>query len=266
MSIGINKTDSTILKKIQLLSFLILTLSLLSACGKKGSLVSGVNVLLQEKEGDEWAGISTTLNTGKSPLPTLTLPVYDKKHEKVLIEIQLSNTGGSDPKSVIGFTTNLSRLDELPQCLGTPTLLPNGSPIPLVDNSKKVYCVPVGKQTGRVYISANSEAKELVLGLALTIKEFQFIGKKLGKMDLFLPFEYQNVGGVYGFFTSKEEAQNGLGLFFDLSRYINPDPVPNDEVKILLSGKNLESTTPKEQTLLKNMMEFQSEKRVLRLH
>lgn len=261
----LRRSDS--LRKIKALGFLILTASLMSACGKNGSFVSGVNVLLQEKEGEEWVGISTTLNTGKATLPTMSIPIYDKKRERVLIEVQLSNTGGAKPKSVIGFTTNLSKLDDLPQCEGSPSLLPNGSPIPLVDTSKKIYCVPIGQQTGRIYIGAHADMKELGVGIALTIKEFQAIGKKVGKMDLFLPFEFQNIGGVYGFFTSKEANQNGLGLFFDLSRYINPEPTaPGEEIKSLLTSKDLEATTPKEQTLLKGMMKIQEEEKVLGLH
>lgn len=234
----------------------------MSACGKKNAFVSGVNVVLEEKNGEEWAGISTALNTGAAALPSMTIPIYDKKHERQLIEIQLSNTGGKKPKSVISFTTNLSKLDDLPTCEGDSTLLPNGSSVPFVDTSKKIYCVPIGKQTGRVYISAHSEINELVLGLALTIKEFQFIGSKLGKMDLFLPFQFQNLNGVSGFFTSKEANQNGLGLFFDLSNYLNPD-AENNSSSGLLTSKNIEDTTSKEQSLLKGLIEIQSQRKIL---
>ncbi len=259
------QTHPSTFRKIKLVSFLFATTGLLSACGKNGGLVSSVNVLLQEQAGEEWVGVNTVLNTGQASLPTMTIPIYDKQQQRVLIQIQLGNTGGKTPKSTIGFTTNLSRLDELPQCAESPSLLPNGSPVPIIDTTQKIYCVPMGQQAGRMYISAHAESQELVLGLALTVKEFQAIGKRMGRMDLFLPFEYENMSGVYGFFTSPEAHKNGLGLFFDLSRYLNQDPSSPSEPKILLTSKNIENTTPKEQNLLKGMIEIQSQKQTLRI-
>ena len=263
---GFNNNKSSIVNKIKVVSLLALTAGLMTACGKNGSFVSGVNVVLQEQSGEEWVGVSTTLNTGLASLPSMTYPIYDKNHTRQLMQIQLSNTGGKKPKTVIAITTNLSKLDDLPQCDGGATLLPNGSNIPLVDTSKKVYCVPVGKQTGRVYIAAHAETKELALGLALTIKEFQGISKKVGKMDLFLPFEAKNISGVYGFFTGKDVAQSGLGLFFDLSQIVNPDASQGTTPSPLLTSKSLESTTTQEQLMLKSIMDLQSQSRVLGLH
>lgn len=253
-------------RKVYLLLCLVLASGLMTACGKNNSFVKGVSAVLEERDGEEWVGVSTTLNTGLASLPAMSLPIYDKNQQRQLMTISIGSTGGNKPKTVIGMTTNLSKLDDFPQCESGATSLPNGSPLPLADSTRKIYCIPIIKQSGRVYVSAHSDTKELMVGLALTIKELQAIGKKIGKIDLFLPFEFQNIGGVYGFFTSKEKAQSGLGLFFDLSRFINKDPGSGSGAQsTMLTSKSIESTNDKEQSLLKGMMEIQSQSKVLGL-
>lgn len=240
-------------------------LSILAAmsvsCGKNSQFVSGARAVLQEQNGEQWAGVSATLNTGLATMPTLTIPIYDKTQQKVLMQISLGSLGGSPAKTFIGMTTNLDRLNELPQCVGNPKELPNGTSIPLVAPGTKIYCVPISNQAGRVYLAPKADSQELIMGLALTIKEFQKIGQRTGTMNLFLPFATQQLTGVYGFFTGPQTSQNGLGLFFDLSRMLAGGSPGGSTMK--LQGKTIESTNNSERNLLKELMNFQSQPKKL---
>lgn len=264
--------QSNKINKITLISLLLIT-GLLSACGKNNSFVKGVNAIFEEREGEEWIGVSTTLNTGLASLPPMSLPIYDKNHQRQLMTVSIGNTGGKKPNTIIALSTNLSRLEDFPHCESNSNALPNGAPLPLADSSRELYCIPITNQSGRVYVSAHSDTKELMLGIALNVKEFQSIGKKLGKIDLFLPFEFQKIEGVYGFFTGKEKSQSGLGLFFDLSQFIKEKSGSDAEEAgaiigqkaSMLKSKSIEATNAKEQSLLKGLFEIQSQSKVLGL-
>ena len=231
------------------------------SCGKNSQFVTGAKAVLEDLNGEQWVGVSAALNTGLATMPTATIPIYDKTQQKVLMQVTLGSTGGASPKTLVGLTANLNRLDELPQCLGNANALPNGTSIPLVAPGTRIYCVPINNQTGRIYLAPKVETQELILGLALTIKEFQKIGQRNGTINLFLPFDRQQLSGVYGFFTGSQATQSGLGLFFDLSRLLAGNGTGLTTMK--LQGKKLENTNNTERNLLKDLMNLQSQPKKL---
>jgi hypothetical protein len=197
----------------------LLSFSLLSACGKVPSFVSNANVKFREDANQQqFVDVTSLLNTGLAAMPAMDIPIYDKTHTN--IAAQVSMRPAINNQTELTLSINVSKIGTLPTCSGDPSLLPNGSRIPLATGSNQVICVPINATTGRLYIAPNFQTNELVVGAALTISQLQSIGQNMGSVNVFLPFNINSISGVYGFFTGQSAGQSGLGLFVDASNAI----------------------------------------------
>jgi hypothetical protein len=253
----------------------LLSLSLLSACGKVPSFVSNATVNFREGANQQqFVDVSSSLNTGLATMPALDIPIYDKTLTNIVAQVSMRPATNSQTQ--LTLSVNISKIGTLPTCDGDPSLLPNGTKIPLATSTNQVICVPINKTTGRLYITPNFQTNELVIGVALTISQFQAIGKNTGTINVFLPFNFNNVSGVYGFFTSPNAQQSGLGLFVDASSAIKSTvgggqppaavsalslPAATPSVKLL--STKIENTTSKQQQLLQALWNLQSRKNKL---
>jgi hypothetical protein len=98
-------------------------------------------------------------------------------------------------------------------------LLPNGTSIPIGGlGDTPIIGIPVADTAAKAYFALGSGVA--VLGFAVPIREFDEIGRRTGRSNLFLPFDFNVIRGTGGMFCSPNPGKTGLGLFVDIGPLI----------------------------------------------
>jgi hypothetical protein len=126
--------------------------------------------------------------------------------------------GSVSLKEVFPAGTEISiglNLSELADVDADDALLPNGTSIPIGGlGNTPIIGLAVGKTAARAYFALGSGVA--LLGFAIPIREFDGIGRSMGKANAFLPFEFGPVRGTGGLFGGPNPGQTGPGLFVDI--------------------------------------------------
>ncbi len=199
-----------------LFAFMLSCTLVMSGCGKSGGLklVKNIQLKTYEMNGDAYAEMIATLDTGNIMLPALDLPIQNPKNPGVSIghvSIKPVLGGGSD----LGLAVNITQASK--GTAGTGGTLPNGTSLPVGGlGGATVIGLTIGNTGSKVYLALGPQTA--VLGVAVVIKEFDSIGKNVGGINIFPSFKVgNNITGVAGIFTSATPSQSGIAVFADAS-------------------------------------------------
>jgi len=191
----------------------------LSACGSNG-FVSDAKVSTSTIDGEIYANLEVTMQTGGVVLPSIQMPIWNPNNPMEQYgTFSLSPVFGSS-QTVVNASVNLSKTGGVTGTDGR--YLPNGHLIPVggISNTA-VLAIPVGGDGLTIYL-AFSETNAM-LGFAIPIQEFDSVSRYIGGIDIFPGFNFKNgVTGVAGIYTSPAGVnKNGLALFVDFSSLLN---------------------------------------------
>lgn len=215
-----------ILQRPLLVGLSLASLSITAGCGKNQSqnFVKSVNLKTYHYENDAYAEVQAVLNSANMQMPSIDLPIVDPRHPgSIYGRVSLKPTVGGDAE--LGIAVNLTDVAQVP---GNDPRLPNGAALPVGGlDSARVVPLPVANTGARVYLALDGgfdggiNAKTLMIGTAIPIREFNNIGRYVGGANIFLPFQFNNgVRGIAGIFTGQGDGQNGFALFVDVSALI----------------------------------------------
>ena len=199
-----------------------LTLSLgLVGCGQNGeNIVRDVSVRTYVQNNDVYVEVLTVIDTGNAHLPSIQLPIFDprnpgKVYGSVAIREVFAGGGGAE----IGIAANLTTITGV-QGLNDPTL-PNGTPIPVGGLGNTPVIKLSISQDSKIYAAYNPGVA--LIGAALSLKEFDQIGQRIGGVNFFPSFSFPNgIRGIAGIYTGQNSHQNGLALFVDIGPALKP--------------------------------------------
>lgn len=199
----------TLLLKVVTLVMLSLVVS---ACGKKPQVVTGIQVQSSIVDQDVYLAMQADLNLGNMMFPQVTLPILHPRGQTVLGSVDLAPVLGG--KNQIRISVNVSALADIE---ATRADLPNGNAVPLIANNPTIT-IPLGAGA-ELYLTIGANA--VALGAAIPIKQFDGIGSAVGGVSLFPVFMIDKVVGSAGIFTGTQAGQNGFALVADITQYVN---------------------------------------------
>jgi len=200
-------------KGIVMMSVLLLFVS----CGSQKPMVDDINISTVMVDGDLHLTLAADLAIGKLILPSVTIPIILPKNGKEIGYVSMAR----NLKQVNRLIVNLN-VSETANLEFAQARLPNGVMVPLIVDHE-VLSTPVGKVT--IYLSVLKGAE--AVGVAIPIKNFDSIGRKVGTSALMPIFQNNNIIGAAGIFTSKTKGQNGFALIAGLSGIVNGELISN---------------------------------------
>jgi hypothetical protein len=184
---------------------------LVSACGKRPQVVTGIQVQSQVINQDLSLSLKADLDLGNMTFPAVALPILHPRGQMPIGKVELTPVLGG--KNQIKISVNVSSLADIQAIQAT---LPNGNLVPLIANNATIV-VPLGSGA-KLYLTVAANA--VALGVAVPIKTFDGIGSAVGAASLFPVFSIDKVLGAAGIFTSSSAGQNGFALIADVTQYV----------------------------------------------
>lgn len=194
---------------LKLVTLVILSL-VMSACGKRPQVVTGIQVQSSVVAEDVMLALKADLDLGNMTFPSVALPILHPRGQTPIGSVELLPVLGA--KNQIKISVNVSALSDI---RATQALLPNGNAIPLIANNPTIT-VNLGKGA-QLYLTVGANA--VALGVAVPIATFDGIGNTVGATNLFPIFAIDKVIGAAGLFTGAA-GQNGIALIADVTQYV----------------------------------------------
>ncbi len=190
------------------------TLSL-TAC-EMPAFVSDVQVKSFEETGHVFGEVSTTVNFQGMVLPQLDFPIKNPSDQTSVIGAFKSvQTPGNPSVSIVTITLDLTKVAAI--STSGPALLPNGAIVPVTGYAPEDVLEFDSVANVKVYFSLDTANRQAMIGAAIPVEQLDWVGSSMGEANLFHGFNFSNVTGVAGAFTSAVNGQSGLGLFIDIS-------------------------------------------------
>jgi hypothetical protein len=212
----------------KLVTVVILSL-IVSACGKRPQVVTGVQVQSSVVNQDIMLKFKADLDLGNLSFPAVSLPILHPRGQTPIGAVELLPVLGG--KNQIAVSLNLSEVADIQ---AEEARLPNGNLIPLIANNPTIV-VKLGAGA-QLYITVG--ANVTAIGVAIPIKTFDGIGNAVGGINLFPIFNIDKVVGAAGLFTSKNAGQNGFALVADLSQYVKMQNVFIPQAASIISSSS----------------------------
>lgn len=191
------------------------------ACGDQAanSIVSGATVVTETQDGNAQVRLDLMLNTRNIRLPAFSLPILDPNQISGAalgtVSLRPSFSGGGGMLSV---SVNLTRaLNERP----FNDRLPNGNPLPISVNGAEILGFDIKDSPSKVYVALAPGVA--MLGVAITLKELDSLGRSVGGANLFPSFQSGEIRGVAGIYTSSFSNQSGIGIFTDFGKLLEKE-------------------------------------------
>lgn len=221
------------LSKVLVLS---ISLTLFVSCGSDRPMVNNVDVSTTVVDGDVLLNLTTDLGIGNLQLPNAVIPIILPKDGREVGQVSLVGSLGG--QNILSIDINLSDAGNLELA---SVRLPNGAMIPLIADNP-VLRIPV--KNVEVYLSLVEGAQ--VLGVAVPIKSFDSLGKKVGTSALMPIFSKNGTIGAAGLYTSREKGKNGIAVVADISGKLSGIPELNTVPVIQMQQAeiNFQSASP----------------------
>ena len=220
-----------------LLPFMVFSMLLLGTGCKQNTeemitqFVRGIEVALENQEGDLVIKVSSLIYLRNLLLPTIDLPIVNpnepaRPYGRIRILAPLDFNGVHK----VGFDLNLSQIAPIPP-VGVAKL-PNGHELPFtgIDNSKVIQ-LTIDSIDSVFYFAL--DRKTSFLGYAIVIDEFDEVGEHVGSLDFFPVFQFLNIVGAAGLFSGTQQRQGGLAFFVNLSKVLTQEIIED-----LLTGNH----------------------------
>ena len=174
------------------------------------------------KEEDVWVGLVTELNLGGLEMTAISLPIHDPKSPGEYYGELKFTTDLSSFNNVVEVNINLSKVAKI-RGSAFPTL-PTGEDIPFRGvGDGDIIELEVPNIKAKVYVLLKQDT--VIVGYASVIDQFSEASGYLGGADVFFGFNHHPIRGSLGFFSDKEAAETGLGVFANLSKVMSPDVI-----------------------------------------
>ena len=171
---------------------------------------------------DVWVSLVTELNLGGLEMTAISLPVHDPKAPGEYYGELKFTTDLSSFNNVVEVNINLSKVAKI-RGSAFPTL-PTGEDIPFRGVGEgDIVELEVPNMKAKVYVLLRKDT--VIIGYASVIDKFSEASGYLGGADAFFGFNKYPIRGSLGFFSDKDAAETGLGVFADLSKVMSPDVI-----------------------------------------
>ncbi len=184
---------------------------IVSACGKRPQVVTGVQVQSQVVNSDMMLSVSADIDLGNMSFPAVQFPINHPHYAGPIGSVGLTPVLGG--KNQLKISVNVSALSHLQAGIAR---LPNGGTIPLIANNQTI-AVSLGKGA-QLYLTLSEKA--VAIGVAVPFSSFDGIGNSVGSANLFPVFTIDKLIGAAGIFTSSTKGQNGFAFIADVSQYV----------------------------------------------
>ncbi len=184
---------------------------IVSACGKRPQVVTGVQVQSQVIDQDMYLSVAADINLGNMSFPAAELPIIIPQYSAPIGSVSLMTVLGG--KNQIKINVNVSLLTHLQ---ATIVKLPNGGTVPLIANNPTIG-INLGKGA-QLYVTLSEQA--VAVGVAVPFSTFDGIGNTVGNANLFPVFTIDKLIGAAGIFTSSEKGKSGFAFIADVSQYV----------------------------------------------
>lgn len=206
---------------------------LVSACGKRPQVVTGIQVQSQIINEDVSLSLKADLDLGNMTFPAVALPILHPRGQMPIGKVELAPVLGG--KNQIKISVNVSALADIQAVQAS---LPNGNMVPLIANNPTIV-VPLGSGA-KLYLTVGANA--VALGVAVPIKTFDGIGSAVGAANLFPVFAIDKVIGAAGLFTGSASGQSGFALVADVTQYVKMQDIfvpqlSNDSVNLAYASQ-----------------------------
>jgi hypothetical protein len=181
------------------LTVLVIISLIVSACGKRPQVVTGVQVQTQVVQQSMYLSVSADIDLGNMSFPSAELPIYHPHFSQPIGSVSLITLLGG--KNQLKISVNVSELTNLRASIAR---LPNGGTIPLIANNPTI-AVALGKGA-QLYLTLSETA--VAIGVAVPFSTFDGIGSSVGSANLFPVFSIDKMIGAAGIFTSSTKGQN----------------------------------------------------------
>lgn len=171
-------------------------------------MVKDVTVTTTVEDGDILLSLNVDLSIGNLQLPHATLPIILPKDGREVGQVSL--TGTSNGENLLSIDINLSDAKNLDL---VSVRLPNRAMVPLIGDNQ-VLKIPIKNVV--IYLSLAEQAQ--MIGVAIPIKSFDSLGKKVGTSVLMPVFSKRGTLGAAGLYTSKIRGENGVAVIADISQ------------------------------------------------
>lgn len=210
---------------LNLITLVMLSL-IVSACGKRPQVVTGIQVQSSVVDQDVMLALKADLDLGSMSFPSVTLPILHPRGQTPIGSVDLLPVLGG--KNQIKISVNVSSLADIQ---ATSATLPNGNMVPLIAQNPTIT-IALGKGA-KLYLTIGANA--VALGVAVPISTFDGIGRSVGAINLFPTFTIDRVVGAAGIFTGAQAGQNGFALVADVTQYVNMQDifVPQQEAQMM---------------------------------
>ena len=193
------------------LTVLVIISLIVSSCGKRPQVVTGVQVQSQVIEQDMYLSVSADINLGNMSFPAVEFPIIHPNFAQPIGSVSLMAVLGG--KNQIKIQLNVSEISNLRAAI---VKLPNGGTVPLIANNPTIS-IALGKGA-QVYITLSEKA--VAVGVAVPFATFDGMGSSVGSANLFPVFTIDKMIGAAGIFTSAEKGKSGFAFIADVSQYI----------------------------------------------
>lgn len=193
------------------LTTLVILSLIVSACGKRPQVVTGVQVQTQVVQQSMYLSVAADIDLGNMSFPSAELPIIIPNFSQPIGSVSLITLLGG--KNQLKISVNVSELTHLQ---AIQAKLPNGGTIPLIANNPTIV-VNLGKGA-QLYLTLSEKA--VAVGVAVPFSTFDGIGNSVGSANLFPVFTIDKLIGAAGIFTSSTAGKNGFAFIADVSQYV----------------------------------------------
>lgn len=201
------------------ISFLVLSLLLVSCGGSGRKFVSDLDVKTVDDNDQKWVVTNFKLDIGNVEVPDLVYP--------------LPNDYGNfrayrqEDQNYLGVDFNLTSILNLPGSIAT---LPNGQVVPVDTSGAGIIEIPVNRINGKAYVAVADGMA--LLGIAVVIKQLGDLDLNVGDVGVFPTYKIKGVDIMAGIFTSNDDQSNGIAIFANLASIWDGNKIHNPDVFI----------------------------------
>lgn len=181
------------------------------SCGSNKPSVRDIKVDPHYEGADLYLSVSADLSIGNLSLQNISLPIIVPSSGENIGSVSMVSQ--MDGANLLDIDLNVSAVANVQ---GQEARLPNGNPLPLIGSNQTIV-IPVSKGA-QIYLTLDNG--QVAIGTAIPIKTLDQVGANVGSASLFPSFHIDRAVGSAGLFTSKTAGQNGIGLFVDVSAYL----------------------------------------------
>lgn len=237
---------------------LVMLAVVVSACGKRPQIVTGIQVSSSTVSQDVILSLKADLNLGNMTFPAVTLPILHPRGQTPIGSVELVPVlGGSNQMKI---NVNVSSLADISAVVPT---LPNGNSVPLLASNPTIV-VELGAGA-KLYLTLTQNV--VALGVAVPIKTFDSIGSAVGGVNLFPNFTIDKVIGAAGIFTGARAGQNGFAIIADVTQYVKmQDIYVPTAARAQLNYTQQIPSAAKEDKINSMILKLNNQKKRLELH